>query len=45
MDVFCSLFMGSENQGTVLQPETLRLLVDRGLSLDIDIYGLPPGDD
>lgn len=45
MDVFCGLFMGGDNQGTVLRPATLRLLVDRGLSLDLDIYGPPPDDE
>jgi len=44
MDVFCGLFMGSDNQGTVLQSETLRSLANRGLSLDLDIYGPPPDD-
>ena len=45
MDMFCGLFMGSENQGTVLRPETLRLLADRVLSLGLDIYGPPPDED
>ena len=45
LDVFCGLFMGSENQGTGLDPSTLRLLADRGLTLDLDIYGPPPGDE
>ncbi|HEY9227641.1 MAG TPA: DUF4279 domain-containing protein [Gemmatimonadaceae bacterium] len=42
VDVFCGLFMGSENQGADVQPQTLRLLADRGLTLELDIYGPPP---
>lgn len=44
MDVFCGLFMGADNQGTILQPGTLRLLADRGLHVDVDIYGTPSDD-
>lgn len=43
LDVFCGLFMSSDNQGTDVQPETLRLLADRGLALSFDLYGPPPG--
>jgi hypothetical protein len=45
LDLFCGLFMGTDNQGTLLRPETLSLLAARGLTLDLDIYGPPPGDD
>lgn len=45
LDVFCGLFMGGDNQGADLRPETLRLLADRGLALGLDIYGPPPGDE
>lgn len=44
IDMFCGLFMGSENQGAGLSPSTLRLLSDRGIRLDLDIYGPPPDD-
>jgi hypothetical protein len=45
LDVFCGLLMSSDNQGADVQPETLRLLADRGLTLSIDVYGPPPGDE
>lgn len=45
IDLFCGLFMGSDNQGADLRPETLRQLADRGLTLDLDIYGPPPDDE
>ena len=45
LDVFCGLFMGSENQGAGLDPSTLRLLGERGLTLELAIYGPPPGDE
>lgn len=44
LDVFCGLFMSTDNQGTVLSPQTLGMLAVRGLTLDLDIYGPPPGD-
>ena len=44
LDVFCGLFMGSDNQGADLRPSTLKLLADRGLTLSLDIYGPPPDD-
>ena len=44
LDVFCGLFMGSDNQGADLRPSTLKLLADRGLTLRLDIYGPPPDD-
>jgi hypothetical protein len=43
LDVFCGLFMGSDNQGTVLSPRTLGMLAARGLTLNLDLYGPPPG--
>ena len=43
MDVFCGLFMGLENEGTGIRPETLELLASRGLTLNLDVYGPPPG--
>lgn len=39
LDVFCGLFLGSENQGVELRPETLRALAERGLTLGLDVYG------
>jgi Domain of unknown function (DUF4279) len=44
LDVFCGLFMGRDNQGAGLRPETLQLLAERGLTLELDVYG-PPTDD
>jgi hypothetical protein len=45
LDIFCGLFMGADNQGAAVRPETLRLLADRGLMLSLDIYGPPPDDE
>lgn len=42
LDVFCGLFMGRENQGAALRPGMLRALAERGLTLDLDVYGPPP---
>lgn len=36
--VFCGLFMGSSNDGVTLMPDILRLIAERGLKLDLDIY-------
>lgn len=44
LDVFCGLFMSSDNQGADIAPVTLRLLAERGLTLDLDVYGPPPGE-
>lgn len=44
LDVFCGLFLGSDNQGADLRPSTLLLLAERGLKLSLDIYGPPPDD-
>jgi hypothetical protein len=40
--VFCGLFLASGNEGLTLRSETLARLGDRGLVVDLDIYG--PGD-
>jgi len=45
LDVFCGMFMGTDNQGLELRPETLQLLAARGLRLGLDVYGPPPGGD
>lgn len=42
LDVFCGLFMGGDNQGADLRPQTLQRLAERGLTLDLDVYGPPP---
>lgn len=38
-DVFCGLFMREGNEGVVLTPEVMSMLVVRGLRLGLDIYG------
>ncbi|MDQ0839238.1 hypothetical protein QFZ54_003022 [Sphingomonas faeni] len=37
--VFCGLFLASGNEGLTLRSETLARLSERGLLLDLDIYG------
>lgn len=37
-DIFVGLFLVDGNEGTSLSPATLRLLVERHLRLDFDIY-------
>jgi hypothetical protein len=44
LDVFCGLFMSHDNQGAELRPTTLQALAERGLVLDLDIYGPPPDE-
>lgn len=36
--VFCGLFLASFNDGLTLRPETLLMIGQRGLVLDLDIY-------
>lgn len=36
--VFCGLFLASGNDGLTLRPETLLMIGQRGLVLDLDIY-------
>ena len=36
--VFCGLFLASGNDGVTLRPETLLMIGERGLVLDLDIY-------
>ena len=38
-DLFCGLFMIEGNEGIGLEPETVRLIGERGLKIDLDIYG------
>ncbi len=40
-DVFCGLFMRDGNEGAALEPGTLARLGERGLRLDLDVYGPP----
>ncbi|WP_339703457.1 DUF4279 domain-containing protein [uncultured Sphingosinicella sp.] len=37
--IFCGLFLETENEGIDIQPETLFRMAERGLKLDLDIYG------
>lgn len=37
--VICGLFLASGNAGVTLQPATLMMIGQRGLVLDLDIYG------
>jgi hypothetical protein len=37
---FCGLFLASGNEGLTLRSETLARLGERGLLIDLDIYGL-----
>jgi hypothetical protein len=37
-DIFCGLFLEEGNEGISLSPQTLRLLGERGIKLDFDIY-------
>jgi Domain of unknown function (DUF4279) len=39
VDLFCGWFMGESNEGISLSPETLRALGERGIELQLDIYG------
>lgn len=41
---FCALFLDSGNEGLTLRPETLLRLGERGLLIDLDIYGLDRPD-
>ena len=42
--VFCGLFLASGNEGVRLTSETLRAIGERGLALDMDIYGHETSD-
>ena len=41
-DIYCGLFMESEGDGLELQPETIALLGDRGLRLNLQLYAPVP---
>ncbi len=38
-DVFCGIFLRTTNDGLSLQTSTIQLLAERGLKLELDIYG------
>lgn len=38
VDIFCSLFMSESNEGLGVEPELLRALGERGISLSLDVY-------
>ncbi len=44
VDVFCGLYLETENEGIEIEPTLLTWLGERGLSLGFDIY-LDPDDD
>jgi hypothetical protein len=37
-DLFCGVFMGSDNDGLVFLPQTMQMIGARGLKLGLDIY-------
>ncbi len=39
VDLFCGWFMGSENEGVEIAPQTMLALGQRGIKLSLDIYG------
>jgi hypothetical protein len=43
IDLFCGWFMGGDNEGVTVEPQTLQSLGERGIALALDIYG-PDGD-
>ena len=43
-DVFCGLFMDRSNEGLGITPSTMARLAERGIELELDIYG-PEFDD
>jgi hypothetical protein len=42
-NVFCGLFLEQENEGVDVSPQTLRMLGERGVKLQLDIYA-PDGE-
>jgi len=44
VEMFCGWFMGETNEGVTLSADTLRALGERGIRLDIDLYGGGDGD-
>ena len=43
-EIFCDLFLDEANQGLMISPATLRMLGERGISLDLDIYYAGPDE-
>ncbi|TWI36168.1 hypothetical protein IQ26_03122 [Mesorhizobium tianshanense] len=43
--MFCGVWLNEENQGLGLAPQTLLMLGERGIELDLDIYYDRPGPD
>ncbi|KRB07334.1 DUF4279 domain-containing protein [Lysobacter sp. Root690] len=44
MNLFCGLFMGGRNEGEVISAAKLRLLGERGIELQLDIYTPDPDE-
>lgn len=40
-DIFCGLFLNEQNEGLMVSPAILKMLGERGISLDLDIYAGP----
>ena len=43
-DLFCGIFMGSRNDGLPLSAKALLALGQRGIAMDLDIYGFDDED-
>ncbi len=39
IDLFCGIFMKESMEGMSISPESLKILADRSILLDLDIYG------
>lgn len=44
MNLFCGLFMGRSNEGEAISAANLRLLGERGIELQLDIYAPDPDE-
>jgi hypothetical protein len=44
VDLFCGWFLEKSNEGVTLAPDTLLALGQRGIELDVDIYGVGKDD-
>lgn len=42
VDIFCGVFLETDNRGFEISPEVSRLLADRNLKIGFDIYFDPP---
>lgn len=45
VDMFCGVWLDEGNQGLALSPQTLQMLGERGIKLEIDIYCESPKAD